>query len=267
MTNADTLLQATRAEGREIESPKNEVEEKISFLCNNLSLSNLPNKCDEMKLLMSQQVRDRFIPWLAQYIVIKRVTIETNFHNLYNKFLISLNDEQLDDAVRAETYRNINFLLRSDMRKAASNFSDRMLLKNLGYWLGYITIARDEPILYDDLNIKGILIDAFFRGQHELLYIVPFVTKILSSTTKSVIFSPKSTWIYGIIKVLAEIHGEPDLKLNLKFEIEVVCKELQIDLKEVETTGILKDTSRLVSSIKIRLQRRLISVMFFFFLA
>lgn len=30
--------------------------------------------------------------------------------------------------------------------------------------------------------------------------------------------------------ILAEIHQEPDLKLNLKFEIEVLCKNLQIDL-------------------------------------
>lgn len=31
--------------------------------------------------------------------------------------------------------------------------------------------------------------------------------------------------------ILAEIHQEPDLKLNLKFEIEVLCKNLQVDLK------------------------------------
>lgn len=34
----------------------------------------------------------------------------------------------------------------------------------------------------------------------------------------------------GIMNVLAELHMEPDLKLNLKFEIEVLCKTLSIDL-------------------------------------
>lgn len=35
--------------------------------------------------------------------------------------------------------------------------------------------------------------------------------------------------------ILAEIHQEPDLKLNLKFEIEVLCKNLQVDLKVCRT--------------------------------
>lgn len=34
----------------------------------------------------------------------------------------------------------------------------------------------------------------------------------------------------GIMSVLAEMHGTPDFKLNLKFEIEVLCKQLEIQL-------------------------------------
>ena len=34
----------------------------------------------------------------------------------------------------------------------------------------------------------------------------------------------------GIMNVLAELHQEPDLKLNLKFEIEVLCKTLNLEL-------------------------------------
>jgi CCR4-NOT transcription complex subunit 1 len=49
------------------------------------------------------------------------------------------------------------------------------------------------------------------------------------------------------LKVLAEIHNEPDLQLNLKFEIEVLCKELQIELREIEVGNVLKDSSRLVT--------------------
>lgn len=37
-------------------------------------------------------------------------------------------------------------LLTSD--KAAANFSDRSLLKNLGHWLGMITLAKNKPILH-----------------------------------------------------------------------------------------------------------------------
>lgn len=36
-------------------------------------------------------------------------------------------------------------LLRSD--KGDANFSDRTLLKNLGHWLGMLTLAKNKPIL------------------------------------------------------------------------------------------------------------------------
>ena len=46
--------------------------------------------------------------------------------------------------------------------------------------------------------------------------------------------------------MLVELHNEPDLKLNLTFEIEVLCKELGIDLRTIEVGNYLKDQSRLV---------------------
>ena len=45
-----------------------------------------------------------------------------------------------------ETYRNIKVLLRSD--KGVANFSDRSLLKNLGHWLGMLSLAKNKPILH-----------------------------------------------------------------------------------------------------------------------
>jgi hypothetical protein len=39
----------------------------------------------------------------------------------------------------------LQVLLRSD--KGVANFSDRTLLKNLGHWLGMITLAKNKPIL------------------------------------------------------------------------------------------------------------------------
>lgn len=35
--------------------------------------------------------------------------------------------------------------MRSD--KGIANFSDRSLLKNLGHWLGMLTLGRNKPIL------------------------------------------------------------------------------------------------------------------------
>jgi hypothetical protein len=44
------------------------------------------------------------------------------------------------------------------------------------------------------------------------------------------IFQQPNPWLMGIMSVLAEMHSSPDFKLNLKFEIEVLCRQLQIQL-------------------------------------
>jgi CCR4-NOT transcription complex subunit 1 len=78
-------------------------------------------------------------------------------------------------------------LLRSD--KGIANFSDRSLLKNLGHWLGMLTLAKGRPILQVDIDLKSLLAEAYHRGQQELLYVVPFVAKVLESCSKSKVCS------------------------------------------------------------------------------
>ena len=134
-----------------------------------------------------QEEDDEFIQWFAQYLVMKRVTVEQNYQPLYNSYLLLINNKKLDAYVRKETFRNIQILLRSDKRQAASNFGDRQLLKNLGHWLGIITIGRDQPVLTKDLDMKYLLIEAFYKGQQDLLYIIPFVVKSLTSSAKSTV--------------------------------------------------------------------------------
>lgn len=48
-----------------------------------------------------------------------------------------------------------------------------------------MTLAKNKPVLMDDLDIKLLLLEAHSKGQHEMLYIVPFVAKILESCAKS----------------------------------------------------------------------------------
>ncbi|KAH0501647.1 CCR4-NOT transcription complex subunit 1 [Microtus ochrogaster] len=177
-TNIDTLLVATDQTERIVEPPEN-IQEKIAFIFNNLSQSN-----------MTQKV-----------------------------------------------------LLTSD--KAAANFSDRSLLKNLGHWLGMITLAKNKPILHTDLDVKSLLLEAYVKGQQELLYVVPFVAKVLESSIRSLVFRPPNPWTMAIMNVLAELHQEHDLKLNLKFEIEVLCKNLALDINELKPGNLLKDKDRL----------------------
>ncbi|XP_041794225.1 CCR4-NOT transcription complex subunit 1 isoform X4 [Chelmon rostratus] len=239
-TNIDTLLVATDQTERIVEPPEN-VQEKIAFIFNNLSQSNMTQKVEELK----ETVKEEFMPWVSQYLVMKRVSIEPNFHSLYSNFLDTLKNAEFVKMVLNETYRNIKVLLTSD--KAAANFSDRSLLKNLGHWLGMITLAKNKPILYTDLEVKSLLLEAYVKGQQELLYVVPFVAKVLESSLRSMVFRPQNPWTMAIMNVLAELHQEHDLKLNLKFEIEVLCKNLSLDINELKPGNLLKDKEKLKS--------------------
>ncbi|XP_022241734.1 CCR4-NOT transcription complex subunit 1-like [Limulus polyphemus] len=240
-TNIDTLLVATEKDEKMVIPPES-VQDKVGFIINNLSQINLAQKTEEFKEL----VKEDYWPWASQYLVMKRASIEHNFHTLYSNFLDTLRQVDLSKLVVRETFRNIKVLLRSD--KGIANFSDRSLLKNLGHWLGMLTLAKNKPIMQIDIDIKSLLIEAYHKGQQELLYVVPFVAKVLESCGKSRVFKPPNPWTMGIMSVLAELHQEPELKLTLKFEIEVLCKNLNLDindLKKEKISNVFKDHHRL----------------------
>ncbi|XP_050435609.1 CCR4-NOT transcription complex subunit 1 isoform X4 [Adelges cooleyi] len=233
-TNIDTLLVATEKDEKLIVPPEN-VQDKIAFIFNNLSQVNLSTKCEEIRDIITND----YLPWLSQYLVMKRVSIELNFHTLYSNFLDCLGNEGLNSLIILETFRNIRVLLKSD--KGMANFSDRSLLKNLGHWLGMITLAKNKPILLDDIDLKMLLVEAYNKGHQELLFTVPFIAKILESCAKSKVFRPRNPWTMSVMNCLAELHQEPGLKLTLKFEVEVLCKALNIDLKDLKPGYVLKD--------------------------
>ncbi|CAF0914580.1 unnamed protein product [Brachionus calyciflorus] len=235
-TNIDTLLVANDTDPHpKPVPPPEQIQDKIGFIFNNLSLSNMQAKGEELKDLN----KDEYWDWMAHYLVVKRVSIEPNFHILYAQFADALKKEIFNEYILAETYRNIKVLLRSD--KNDQKFSDRALLKNLGSWLGLITLARNRPILHRDIDLKSLIVEAFHKGQAELLFVVPFVAKVLEPAGKSKIFQPPNPWLWSMLSVLVELHNEPDLKLNHKFEIEVLCKNLSLNINDIPVKGILRN--------------------------
>ena len=234
-TNIETLLVANEDGVLKPIAPSEAVQDKIGFIFNNLSLSNMQLKGDELK----EVLKDEFWDWIAHYLVVKRVSIEPNFHTLYSQFIETLKKESMNENILAETYRNIKVLLRSD--KNDQKFCDRALLKNLGSWLGLITLAKSRPILHKDIDLKSLIIEAFQKGQAELLFVVPFVAKVLEPAGKSKIFQPPNPWLYSMLGVLVELHNEPDLKLNHKFEIEVLCKNLSLNINDISVKGCLRN--------------------------
>lgn len=47
-----------------------------------------------------------------------------------------------------------------------------------------------------------------------MLYVVPFVAKVIESSAKSKVFKPPNPWVMAIMAVLVELHQVPDLKVS-----------------------------------------------------
>lgn len=56
---------------------------------------------------------------------------------------------------------------------------------------------------------------------------VYYLLQILEPCQKSIAYQPPNPWTMGILGLLAEIYSMPNLKMNLKFDIEVcICWSL-----------------------------------------
>jgi len=102
-------------------------------------------------------------------------------------------------------------------------------LKN--HWFMWTAKARWDGsfLALQDIELKSLLYEACSKGSHELLYVVPFVAKVLESVGKGKVFKLPNPWTESIISVLVELHMEQDLK---------VCVSLSM-LNKLEIFAIL----------------------------
>lgn len=135
-------------EGIAYETPAEDTQDKILFIINNIARNNMEDKSSELvKILDASSYK-----WFSNYLVVKRVSLEPNYHDLYLLLIDSLNSTLLYQHVLRETYANIQVLLNSE--KTVSSSSERSLLKNLGSWLGGMTLARNKPIRHKHIALK-----------------------------------------------------------------------------------------------------------------
>ena len=225
--------------GREVESlataqtdssppPPDNLQDKVGFVLNNMSPGNVPEKSEDLRGLLEQHAG--MVSWFANYLVVKRISLEPNFHSIYSEMIEMLSNKKLQQLILHSTLQNARVLLSSP--KIRSSSSERSLLKNLGSWLGQVTLARNKPILMRDLDMKELICDAYETGR--LIAVVPFVAKVLDACPNSQVFMPPNPWVMGLFSLLLELYQVPDLKLNLKFEIEVLAKTLKVELADVK---------------------------------
>ena len=239
--NAFTAIRADALDEDNCESPPEEVSDKILFIVNNLAHNNFDSKLVEMK----DRFKEIYSRWFANYLVDQRVSIEPNNHQLYLRLLDGMDLPALAKFILHETITKSAALLNSDKTKQSS--LERTILKNLGSWLGHITLARDKPIKHRNISFKDLLLEG--ADNDCLVIVIPFVCKVLEACSKSRVFKPPNPWLLGVISLLAELYHFADLKLQLKFEIEVLCGALGIQMDQVEIANIYRGRPPLEPSI------------------
>lgn len=230
--NLTMLLGMSAEEASNVVAPDELTQDKIKFIFNNLSTATMEDKVAEMLTILRPEIQQYF----SVYIVVKRASSESNFHHLYITLLdkIDAHMPTLYPLVYDTSFRRVRVLLSSDVKSS----TERLVLKSLGSWIGTITLARNKPILRKDLDLKELLMNAYSNGK--LNIVIPFVSKVLEACHRSKVFKISNPWVRGVLGVMKEIYLVDDLKLNMKFELQLLSKALEVDVNDIVSSDLLR---------------------------
>ena len=214
------------------EVPDEDTSDKVMFVLNNVSKRNLAEKFKDLQ----SALEDRHHQWFASYLVEDLAKMQPNFQALYLDMLGLFNTRLLWQEVLRETYVSVSRIINNE--NTLNSSTDRAYLKNLAGWLGLLTLARDQPVLHRNISFKDLLIEA--HQTQRLIIAIPFTCKVLAQAARSPVFRPPNPWTMELLGMLMELYHFAELKLNLKFEIEVLCKELDLDHKVLEPLDIIR---------------------------
>ncbi|KAG5552398.1 hypothetical protein RHGRI_010466 [Rhododendron griersonianum] len=120
----------------------------------------------------SEILTEQYYSWFAQYMVMKRASIEPNFPDLYLKFIDKVNSKPLNKEIVQATYENCKGRsLQNQVQKSVP------CLKNLGSWLGKITIGRNQVSRAREIDPKSLIIEAYEKGL--MIAAIPFTSKTI----------------------------------------------------------------------------------------
>jgi CCR4-NOT transcription complex subunit 1 len=218
------------------ETPEEDTRDKVLFALNNISERNLDEKFQDIE----EAITEQFHPWFAKLLTEDRAKSQPNFHGLYLKMLGLFDNRWLWEEVIRETVVIVVRMLNAD--STAGSSQERHNLKNLATWLGSLTLARDKPIKHRNISFVDLLVEA--NKTNRLVTVIPFTCKVLVAAKGSKTFEPPNPWTLEILSVLSEIYEYVDMKIALKFEIEVLCKAFNIpNVKAIEPSNIIRNST------------------------
>ena len=211
--------------------PPEGLRDQIHFIVNNIAKSNVDQKSTELRSLLTEE----YYNWFASYLVVKRISTQPNLHSLYLSLFDTIDQPALWKVVLDSTYHNVTKLLMSPNITTSS--SERSVLRNLGVWLGQMTLARSRPLLHRRICLKDLLFWGYETGR--LIAVCSFVAKIVEGSRDSKVFRPPNPWLMALLGVLRELYEIDDLKMNIKFEVQVLCKNINIKIEDIPRGNLL----------------------------
>ena len=76
--------------------------------------------------------------------------------------------------------------------------------------------------------------------QGKMVAVIPFVGKVMEACKDSLVFRPTNPWVSPILSLLAEVHALEKLKLNITFEIELICQNMAVKVADLKPSADLK---------------------------
>ncbi|KAG1464999.1 hypothetical protein G6F56_004967 [Rhizopus delemar] len=183
-------------------NPDEKTRNRIYSIIDSLIASNINSKTEELLNLL----KPSYYPWFGCYLVSKCISSTLDFQDLCANMLECIDSKLLKIHVLYETFSKMMVLL--NYTTTPPNSDDCTLSKNLGSWLGKITLAINRPILDKYIAIKELLLQGY--DTQRLTIIIPLVYK----------FS--------------------NLIPDLKGEIEALFKILSVNPKEINPSSILE---------------------------
>ena len=238
ITQGNTNIQNMNILSDEIDASNipEESQSRLIFLLNNLEVNKMDERLGEFRTFLEN---DDIQKWFSKILVYKRaaqenINLSTMLMN-YSALLNKLNKKTLFTQVLKETYSCIHKYLNMSAGPSDKVNQRKNILKNLGIWLGQLTLKREKPIVLKYLNIKNLLFDACQNNKLQL--VLPLVCKILEQSKDTVVFKPKNPWLSVILGFLCEIKSISEIKTSTCFEIQVLFHNL--NLEEIQPTDFL----------------------------
>jgi len=215
-----------------------EVQNRLTFLLNNLEVNKMDERLGEFRTLLEN---DHIQKWFSKILVYKRaaqenINLSTMLMN-YSALMNKLNKKSLFTQVTKDTYACIHKYLNMPLAQCDKVNQRKNILKNLGIWLGQLTLKREKPIVLKYLNLKNLLFDACQNNKLQL--VLPLVCKILEQSKDTVVFKAKNPWLSVILGLLCEIKSLTEIKTSTCFEIQVLFHNLSLEEVNIQPTDFL----------------------------